>query len=59
VTHTGHILKYIEADRAHIMLDGRIACSGNPHLMLQTIAERGYAACVCCAVEGDGDDKVS
>ncbi len=58
VTHTGHILKYVEADRAHIMLDGRIACSGNPHLMLQTIAEQGYAACVCCVVEGEGYDKV-
>lgn len=51
VTHTGHILKYIEADRAHVMLDGRIGCSGNPHLMLETISERGYEECVCCMQE--------
>jgi Fe-S cluster assembly ATP-binding protein len=52
VTHTGHILKYIEADRAHIMLGGQIGCSGNPHLMLETIGERGYEECVCCMREG-------
>jgi Fe-S cluster assembly ATP-binding protein len=52
VTHTGHILKYIEADRAHVMLGGQIGCSGNAHLMLETIGERGYEDCVCCMREG-------
>jgi Fe-S cluster assembly ATP-binding protein len=52
VTHTGHILKYIEADRAHIMMGGQVGCSGNPHLMLETIGERGYEECVCCMREG-------
>ena len=30
ITHTGHILDYVQADKAHIMLNGSIACSGNP-----------------------------
>ncbi len=53
ITHTGHILNYIRADKAHIMLDGRIACSGHPQLMLDTIGQQGYEACVCCMREGD------
>ena len=51
ITHTGHILNYIQADKAHILLNGRIACSGNPRLMLQTVAERGYEECASCMRE--------
>lgn len=52
ITHTGKILDFIEADKAHIMLDGVIGCSGNPHLIFDTIAECGYEECVRCAQEG-------
>jgi Fe-S cluster assembly ATP-binding protein len=52
ITHTGHILKYVEADKAHIMMDGTIACSGNPHLILDIISEHGYEECVRCIREG-------
>ena len=51
ITHTGHILNYIQADKAHILLNGRIACSGNPRLMLQTVGERGYEECAYCMRE--------
>jgi Fe-S cluster assembly ATP-binding protein len=33
ITHTGHILNYVHADKAHVMLDGRIGCSGNPRII--------------------------
>ena len=52
ITHTGHILNYIEADKAHIMLDGAVACSGNPHLILDTISQHGYKECARCIQEG-------
>jgi Fe-S cluster assembly ATP-binding protein len=51
ITHTGHILNYLQADKAHILLNGRIACSGNPRLMLQTVGERGYEECAYCMRE--------
>jgi Fe-S cluster assembly ATP-binding protein len=52
ITHTGHILDYVQADKTHIMLNGTIACSGNPHLMLDIIREHGYEECVRCIQEG-------
>ena len=48
ITHTGHIMDYIHADKAHIMLDGRIGCSGNPHILLDKIRKYGYEECIRC-----------
>jgi Fe-S cluster assembly ATP-binding protein len=48
ITHTGHILDYVYADKSHIMLAGRIECSGNPHLMIEEIRRSGYEGCVRC-----------
>lgn len=48
ITHTGHILDYVDADKAHIMLAGRVSCSGNPRLVLEMIKEHGYEGCVHC-----------
>jgi Fe-S cluster assembly ATP-binding protein len=48
ITHTGHILDYVDVDKAHLMLDGRLECSGNPRLMLAEIRRSGYAGCVRC-----------
>jgi len=48
ITHTGHILDSVHADRAHVMLDGYIGCSGNPLILLDQIRECGYEGCVRC-----------
>lgn len=48
ITHTGHILDYVYADKAHIMLAGRVECSGNPRLMIEEIRRSGYEGCVRC-----------
>lgn len=48
ITHTGHILDYVHADRAHVMLDGYIGCLGNPLILLDQIRECGYEECVQC-----------
>jgi len=48
ITHTGNILNYVHADKAHVMLDGYIGCSGNPHILLDQIRKCGYEECVQC-----------
>lgn len=49
VTHTGHILQYVNADLGHVLLDGRISCSGNPLDLIEEIARSGYSRCAECA----------
>ncbi len=48
ITHTGHILDYVEPDYGHVLLDGKIVCSGNPREILHTIKEHGYNECYRC-----------
>ena len=48
ITHTGHILDYVNARTGYVMLDGRIACEGEPHEILATIKEKGYEECATC-----------
>jgi Fe-S cluster assembly ATP-binding protein len=51
ITHTSYILDYVPVDRAHIMLAGRIECSGNPQLIVEGIRQHGYEGCVACLKE--------
>jgi Fe-S cluster assembly ATP-binding protein len=48
VTHSGYILDYVNADRAYVMLDGTVYCSGNPRDLLEDIRTKGYEGCVQC-----------
>ena len=48
ITHTGQILDYIGADKAFILRDGNIMCSGRPMDLLKDIKERGYGECIAC-----------
>ncbi len=48
ITHTGQVLDYVEADRGHILCNGKVMCTGNPREMLGEIKERGYQECVKC-----------
>jgi Fe-S cluster assembly ATP-binding protein len=48
ITHTGHILDYIEADRACVLLNGGIWCRGNPQEILTSIKSHGYEGCAVC-----------
>ncbi len=52
ITHAGHILDHIHVDRAHVMLEGTIGCTGNPRIVLDKIRECGYQECVRCVAEG-------
>jgi Fe-S cluster assembly ATP-binding protein len=48
ITHAGHILDYVNADRAYVMLNGTVKCFGNPRDLLEDIRARGYEECVRC-----------
>jgi len=51
ITHLGYILNFVNADTANVLLDGRIACSGNPAEIMEDIREEGFKGCVeCCKV---------
>jgi Fe-S cluster assembly ATP-binding protein len=51
ITHTGEILNYLEADRAFVMCNGTIVCSGNPRELLGEISRRGYEECIKCRLQ--------
>ncbi|MCL1986030.1 MAG: ABC transporter ATP-binding protein [Betaproteobacteria bacterium] len=48
ITHTGHILEYVTADRAQVMYNGRLACEARPREILDHIAKYGYQECLRC-----------
>ncbi len=52
ITHTGQILKYFHIDKAHVMHNGQIGCSGNPVIILDTVGRCGYEQCVNCMKAG-------
>ena len=52
ITHLGYILNFVGADTAHVLMDGKIACSGNPTEVLEDIRKEGFKGCVeCCKLQ--------
>jgi Fe-S cluster assembly ATP-binding protein len=48
ISHTGHILEYVNARTGYVMCNGIIGCEGDPHEILATIREKGYEECMKC-----------
>jgi len=48
ITHQGHILRFVNADVAHVLINGTIACSGKPTKILSQILREGYGWCMKC-----------
>jgi len=48
ISHAGYILDYVNADRAYVMLNGTLLCSGNPRDILEDIKVKGYEGCITC-----------
>ncbi len=48
ITHYGHILKYIKPEKAHVLISGEIACSGEPKDIWRRIKNFGYKGCAEC-----------
>ena len=44
ITHSGLILEHVEADVAHVLVDGRIVHSGEPRTVFRHIQQAGYSA---------------
>ncbi len=56
ITHSGSIMRHIKADRAHVMLGGRIACSGMPDEITKNVMETGFERCVELCVRSNEVD---
>jgi Fe-S cluster assembly ATP-binding protein len=52
ITHMGHILRYVNADRGHVIINGTIACSGEPLKLLSQVLHEGYGWCEKCLLTG-------
>ncbi|HOT06377.1 MAG: putative branched-chain amino acid transport ATP-binding protein LivG [Methanosaeta sp. PtaB.Bin039] len=48
ITHFGHVLDYMTTDKAHVMLEGTIVCTGSPKEILEQIKKSGYEGCAGC-----------
>ncbi len=48
ITHQGHILRYVNADKAHVLINHTIVCSGEPVNILTQILNEGYGWCMKC-----------
>jgi len=55
ITHTGHILDYVNARTGYVLCNGRIGCEGDPHEILKTIKEKGYEECIRCLVRSSAN----
>ncbi|MBN1105877.1 MAG: ABC transporter ATP-binding protein [Deltaproteobacteria bacterium] len=48
ITHTGHILDYVAADKGQVLYNGMLSCVSNPREILGCISQSGYEECVRC-----------
>jgi len=48
ITHTGHILNYVDAGKGYVMLDGVIFSEGESMEILDCIKEHGFEECRTC-----------
>lgn len=48
ITHIGYILHYVDADMAHVLIDGTVVCTGDPLKILGQILKEGYGWCEKC-----------
>ncbi|MHA1727828.1 MAG: ABC transporter ATP-binding protein [Promethearchaeota archaeon] len=54
ITHLAYILKFLgKLDRAHVLLNGSIICSGNPEIIMDTIMKFGFDECELCKSKED------
>lgn len=55
ITHTGHILNYIDTDVGHVFMNGKIVCTGNPKSIMEDIKKLGFAGCVAACIKESKD----
>lgn len=57
ITHTGHILDYIDAHTGHIIINGRIVCSGDPKKIMKLIRSYGFEGALKYLKKEPSDDR--
>ncbi len=50
ITHTGHILDYITADKGRVLYEGVLCFTRNAREILKWIRQRGYEGCARCTI---------
>jgi Fe-S cluster assembly ATP-binding protein len=50
ITHTGHILDYVPADKGQVLFNGVLSCASNPREILNCVRSVGYEECVRCTI---------
>lgn len=58
ITHTGHILEYVNAHRGQVMYNGKLCCEAGPREILEHIARHGYQECLRC-LAGDMSGQIA
>ena len=48
ITHTGHILDYVNSTKGYVLLNGSVTCERDAHECLDSIKKNGYEGCVRC-----------
>jgi Fe-S cluster assembly ATP-binding protein len=51
VSHSRAVVSNVKLDKAHVMLQGTIVCSGSPRRMLEQVMESGFGSCAICRGE--------
>jgi len=58
ITHLGYILKFLgHITRAHIVMNGKILCSGNPKQIINAVMKNGFEKCRECITCIDPTEK--
>ncbi len=50
ITHTGHIMDYLNADRGYVLVRGSITCAGNPRDLFEEVNQNGFEGCLECQI---------
>ena len=58
ITHTGHILDYVDVDVGHVLMHGQIVCKAHPREILHTIRKSGFEECSRCFRKEEKHGKV-
>lgn len=48
ITHTGHILDYVDADMGYTLIDKKIKCRHKPSFLFEHIQKHGFRECEIC-----------
>lgn len=52
ISHTGHILDYVNAATGYVLYNGRIiSCGASPRDILDNIKKKGYQECATCPIK--------